>query len=490
MVCLLNRYSPINLFSYSDSTMNSSSKQSIGTILWSGKTIPLSIVLSLLALLCTIEFTLHLNTNGEIYIWQTYQLGNVNGATGPNNVVNGIEVRREGFVNVLNTYFFAGGTDRISLGYEIATNRLFFTFLASLLNLFTLDVLNSIAILNLLFWIAASWAAYGIGMYNLKNEFMGVIMGTLIATSQGFIATAMGTKAHLAAYSFMIIMIFLAGRLNIFEKNTSYYNYILMGVIAAVGAFINGLYLIFGIFSILMGIFKVRWRKLLLIIIIPVLFLFILKFIYAVALPKGTHIGDRTFDVLIKHIIIHFKAIYLYITSDKQISYSFLRFQYDNIGKPFQWISSYASNFILLCGVPFLLLSVAGVLRITWAQVRLAFSVLLSVSTTIFLVQSYWPSHSFWGYSTYYAVIGFYLLSARGIENLGALVGGTAMKCGVSSHFSYMLKITSVVILLAGLIVFTNQDIFFGRMIEYFRFHWRYALSAYPADWNFDILGW
>lgn len=463
------------------------------TIRPSGKRLPLLAVLVGLALLCCLEFATHLNINGEVVVWQAHSLGHAYGATGSNTLVNGREVRNEGLTNLINTYFFAGGRDQLALYYELSTNRLMTPFLASLLTPFTGDVVLSIFILNLLFWIAASWATFGLGL-EFGDERLGLIMGVMVAASQGFLGTALGTKAHLPAYSFIIILVFLAVRLRLFEKSTPYVNYLTAGLLSGVSVFFNGLYIIFGLFVLLRGVFRVPIRKLLLVNLPPLIVLGAIKLIYKVSSAADVDIGDRTFATILSHIKVHLAAVYNHFVHGEPISFIIRNtagapLVHRTWWQPFAWFDAYAYNYVLLTGVPFLVLAVVGLLKPRLKAAWTALSLLLAVFAVVFLVQSYWPTRIFWGYSTYYAALGFYILAGCGILNLGSAARWTASRLGWGERARAGLDLGLMAAILGALIVFTNQDILFGRLIGLFRFHLRYDVW-WPADWDFGILDW
>lgn len=452
--------------------------------------IPDLVLLAGLALLCCLLFVSHLGINGELIAYGPYEL--LWGAgPGPVNMLNGKPFHFEGLPSLRNTAFFAGADHLLDLSYTIPTGRLLIPFLAGLLNLFTHNVQTSLSTINLIFWIGGAWAAFGIGSNILRSRWMGLMMGFLLATSMGFVSNPVDVKVHLSSYAWFVIAVFLTHRLGFFERSTPFPHIWAAGVVAAIGMFINGTHLMVLIYICLMGITRVSWPRLAIPFLMTGLFTAVTKLVYEIAARSKVTVGTME-QVIIGNLKRHLSQGIGWLNGrpvDFDITSGSGTLHYTDLLSPFSDAVAALPSFFLMAGLPLAALAVAGILRPRRKELAMGSALILSGWIVVTMICTYWPWRSFFGYMYYYSVAGWYILGAAGTLNLADLAGSVARRIGVSESGCAKAMVGSVGAVSAVVLVYANQDILFGHLIEHLNFH-RTFLLPYPWDWDFNVTKW
>lgn len=444
-----------------------------------------------LALVCLAEFLLNLRFNSEIFAWQPHTLDIVNSVDGEVVLVNGAFVRNEGLTNVANTWFFSGGSASPSLGYELAISRLLAPFFASLFSILTPDPLSALVTANVVTWILAVWMAFSLGARILGDARVGAVFGLLVATSLGYMGTVLGTKAHLIGYTYFLALLYVAGRLGVHDRQAPRSHYIALGLMNALGAFANSVFLPFSTIAVVIGLYRrVRLVNLALVILPPFIATSVMRLLLSGLYPGSTGI-DRSFGTLVMNALRHMQAVLTALLGKGGFHYELITASgtpliYGHPLGPFAWFPAYAQDFALLCGVPFTLIALLGLATPKAPATRLGVVVILVQFVQMFLVQTYWPYQSLSVYAVYTSAFGFLLLAAQGIVNTGRWAT-------VSAHWAMPGRLpldkAAMASLLLILIAFNNQHLLFGREIEFIRFHTRHT-TPFPSDWPFGIERW
>lgn len=443
-----------------------------------------------LMMLCVVLFVSHLGINGELLSYGPYEL-NWGAGPGPAYLLNGKPVHFEGLPNLRNTAFFAGANHLLDLGYTIPTGRLLIPFLAGLLNLFTHDVVNSLAAVNLLFWIGGAWAAYGIGCRVLESRWMGLVMGVLLATSMGFVSNPVDIKVHLTSYAWFVIAIYLIHRLGFFDRAAPLSHVWTAGIVTAFGMFINGTHLMVLGYIGLMGLFRVSWPRLAIPFAMTGLFTAITKLVYEIALQSKIHVGTME-QIIIGNLKRHLFQTVEWLKGkpvDFEISSPSGYYHYTDLVSPFNDAITNLPSFFLMSGLPLAILAILGLLRPRGRELAMAVALALSGWVVVTLICTYWPWRNFFGYMHYYSVAGWYVLGAAGTLNLSDWIGGAARRLGVSEAGSAKAMLGSVGVVFAAVLLYANQDILLGHLIEHLHFH-RTIFVPYPWDWDFNVTKW
>jgi len=449
-------------------------------------------ILASLALVCLAEFLANLHFNSEIFAWQPHSLDIVNSVDGEVVLLNGHFVRNEGLTNVANTWFFSGGAAAPYLGYELAISRMAAPLFASLFSIVTPDPLSALVTGNVVAWILSAWMGYALGARLFGRQRLGIVLGLLIATCLGYIGTVQGTKAHLIGYSYFLALICVAGWLGVHRRETPRANFAAMGLMNALGAFANSVFFPFSALALVIGLYRrVRPLDIAQVILPPFFAATVLRALLSGLYPGATAI-DRTFGTLLRNAAYHGVAVLNWICGQpfrfELATASSVPQVYDQPLGPFAWLPAYAENYALLCGVPFTLLAIVGMLTPRSPVTRLGVALLMVQFVQMFLVQTYWPYQTLAVYAVYTAAFGFLVLTAHGL----VLVGDAAdrMSIGrVPAAMAGRVGILAMGVLLALLAVFNNQHLLFDRPIEFMRFHTNHS-TIFPSDWPFGIEKW
>lgn len=443
-----------------------------------------------LALLCIVLFVTHLGINGEILAFGPHEL-TWGAGPGPVYILNGVQFHFEGLPNLRNTAFFAGADSMLDLGYTIPTGRLLAPFLAGLINLITHDVYTSMIALNLLCWIGGAWAAYGLGCCIFKSRWMGILMALLLATSMGFVSNPVDIKVHLISYAWFMIAIFLIHRLGFFKRETPLTNIVAASIVVAFGMYVNGTHLILLVYVFLIGLFQVSWLRLTFPLLISGFFTIVTKMVFTIAIWSNIHVGSME-KVVIGNFMQHLSQTLGWIIGkpvDFEISSSSGYYRYTDILGPFDYAISSLPSFFMIAGVPLIVLSLIGLLRPRMRELSTGFAMIFSGWLIVIMTCTYWPWRSFFGYMHYYSVAGYYVLGAMGAMNLAAWSGRAVQLCGASDLVQSRVMLGSMAIVFVSVLLYANQDILFGHLIEHVHFH-RSVFVPYPWDWDFNVTSW
>jgi hypothetical protein len=435
-------------------------------------------------------FFSHLGINGEVLSYGPYEL-NWGAGPGPAYLLNGRPVHFEGLANLRNSAFFAGADYQLDLGYTIPTGRLLVPFLAGLLNLVTFDVSTSLAAINLLFWIGGTWAAYGIGSHVLGSRWMGVAMAVLLATSMGFVSNPVDIKVHLTSYAWFVIAIYLVHRLGFFDRAAPIANIWAAGAVIAFGMFLNGTHLMVLGYVVLMGVFRVSWPRLAIPVVMTGLFTAVTKLVYEIALLSKVHVGTME-GIILGNLKRHLSQIVPWVTGQPvvlDIGSPSGSYHYTDLISPFDDAIANLPSFFMMAGLPLAVLVVIGLLRPRLRETGMALALALSGWVVVTMICTYWPWRNFFGYMHYYSVAGWYVLGALGVLNLAEGAGWTVRRLGASEAAGGRVMVGGVGLVFAALLVYANQDLLFGRLIEHLHFH-RTFFVPYPWDWDFNVTRW
>jgi hypothetical protein len=450
--------------------------------------VPPTRALALIAALCVFEYASHLHINGEVVAFGPYELS-WSGANGIINIVNGRPVHFEGIGNLRNAWFFAGADTPIDLSYTIPTGRLFLPFMAAQFNHITSDVILSTWALNLVLWVLASWAAWDIGRRDLGSPLIGLALGILVATNQGFVSNALDTKVHLASWAFIIFSLWFAERLRIFHPGTPWSNYHAMGWIAGLGMLINGTHTMILGYIALRGVLVVQWRKLAWVAVVPVVLTIAFALLYRFAAARGVPVGNMQAVVagnLVEHLRVAASHLIQGTPVEIVIASPTGMFTYSGLLEPFRWMLLDWQSFFLMPGYLVLGLCIVGFAYPRRGALAMALPSAAAVVIVVSLIVTYWPWAYFYGYFYYFAIISFMIMAAVGIENVAAGIVLAGRRFGRARWFA---AAATVFALLGGQVVHTNQDILFGHLIEHVRLHRSFDVP-YPGTWDFRVIDW
>ena len=449
-------------------------------------------VLFIIIALCAIEFSTHLNIDGELISFGPYEL-NWGSAAGVRQILNGQPFHFEGLPNVRNLHFFAGGIDSLDLGYTVPTGRLFAPFIGSLFNIATYDVLSSVYITNFLFWVLGAIATYGIGRRHFLNHSLGLIAAILVATSQGYISLVFGTKTHVVSYSFFITATFLILELGFWERSTSRKNFILAGFVAGIGIFFNGTHLMLVSIFLTLGVFRVHWTNLILFACPMVIYTLAAKGLFIVAGTFGFHVGDIQ-HVIIGNALTHIESVLQILSGTEGVEYTISggsgTINFNTAFGPYAWILENMPSFLLLGGPIVLGFALLGLVSRNFKCTIISLAIIIIPSAIVAAIMSYWPWNAFFGYFFYYSIFGFYFLCALGILNFAVFTSGAVEKLfNLSSKFKARFQIAFCLVPLIMAAGLNNLDILFGWKIGHIWFH-QYFFIPYSMDWDFDVTDW
>lgn len=444
----------------------------------------LLLVVSSFALLIGLVAFLNADFDAELAACSAWRLHTVYGGLGCVVGFNGEAAHVEGVTNLRNLSFFGGGSESFSLGYEIATNRLLFPYLGSFILPFVGTLLDTYAVLNLVWWLIAAVSGYWLVRSLNGGAHAAVFAGVFIATGIGFAATWMGLKAHLLSYSYYIFSIYVLERLRFFDSEISNRQLLAAGAVVGLGVFANGLILPLLIYAAVLLLPRLQIRRLVLLAIVAALPILTIK---AGFLLAGTSSGDRTDSVLLTHFIDHLRMIASWLTGGSPEPINILQIEVTSPWQPFMWGMQMLVNVPMFFGVSGLVIALIG-LAPPWGRIQaVAVASILAISLSVFVVQTYWPFWSFMGYTVYYVYAGFALLMALGVCRLTKGIAYIA-----ETMFSIEARILRAAIFSALTLIWVgiaSHHVATDWHLAFFQYYNRYSID-FPIDWNFRLADW
>jgi hypothetical protein len=456
---------------------------SSGTVRYKGK-LPNILPFLILSALVALQAALLWDIRGELVPYRAYSLTTVYGGTGCSSILNGEPFHVEGAANLTNLNYFAGGSDTFTLGYEIATNRLLFPWLASLFVPLTSDLVLAARLLNIAAWVLAAWCFFLLGRDVLGSRSLGWILGLLAATSAGFVLTWTGVKGHTLSYAYFFSSIYLLERMNLFRRKPPLGIVLAAGLLLGLGTFANNLFLLLFIYCLVRGLTTTGLVRLALLGFLSVLPLLLLKTGFTIA---GIWSADRTDSVLMQHMLGHLGLIWATVTGKEVEPITFIRHTFTDPWLPFRWIPDYLRQFPFICGLPVFLLALCGLPFLRGRALGIFAAALLGAVLPVLVAHTYWPYWNIQTYTTFYASAALLLAAGCGVQAVSR--GGSRLVAALTGNNPNWIQPVSIALLLTVMIAPMHARLLSGKMIDYYRFYYVPGFQ-YPADWDFDIADW
>lgn len=436
--------------------------------------------------LCLVLFEgiVHWNFLGEKMVYIPHHYATCYGATGCTNALNDVEFHVEATANLRNTHFFAGGTDSIYLGYEIATNRLLVPYLASLAMPFARAPISAVKTVNLALWMLAVWCAWLLGRDYLGGWRSGLALSVFVATAPGMLFSFSGMKGHHLSYSAFFIAVYFLERLAIFRKGASWRHVAVAGLMLGSLAFASNVFLPLYLYCVFRGLPTMGVLRLGLLGVVTAAPLLLIKLIIV---NREAPSGDRTDAVLLQHFFAHMQQWWQYVRGKTVDEISFVHTTFNDPWLPFRWIPGFFKGLFGVFSWPVLGLAAVGLARLNRYVCALSLSIFFGVTVAVAGVHTYWPFWMFNGYTAYYAALAFFIAAASGVDLLAKSVETLATRARFpgASHMAALV----LFMVLAGTIVLANEHLWSGRLAEVFRFYLQPTID-YPDSWDFRILEW